>query len=432
MPKFARMETTATTEMIGKQFLDYYERLGYETIPGSSLIDNSVPMSFVMSAGMVQFEKLADKGRSGDHFCLIQNCFRYFDLEKIGSSKTHLSLFQMPGAFDFGKLNRSKTISQIWRLLTEVYGLDPDDLVVTYFVGDVIDGQKMPADIETKSAWLATGLPAKRIIGLPASSNFWIQTSQAVGENNSRKRGPNTEVFFDRGLEHACSKNCGPGCSCGRYIEFLNTLFISYMLDETKHQLADLEEPFTEVVVGLERVAQIIQGKASVFEIDSIQPLILQLRSFSKPLPIHNLDIEKFERILTDHIRALLFLTVDGAPPPGKGGRARLMRILIRELLTSQRLLGISDVGFMQSMMVSTINLYPQLASGKKRLLEFIGTESERFRRTVYSGMRKLEKVLNEKKRELNADEMETFEKKLGLPIPLLQYQLWQKNVKRQ
>jgi len=412
---------------VGNRFIEYYQSLGYHRIPGSSLLDDSVPMSFVMSAGMVQFERLSETVRDGDHFVLIQNSFRYFDLEQVGNTDTHLSLFRMPGAFDFGPVDHKRTISQIWDLLTRVFGFNPGALYVTYFSGDMIDGQLFPADEETASAWHDMGVPRERIVGLPAKYNFWRQTRDAVGHRNSRKRGPNTEVFFDRGEEHACGAQCFPGCGCGRFIEFLNTLFITHGMDEISGLLVPLAEPFTEVVIGLERVTAILQSKRSVFEIDTIYPLIQQVRCFSKPLPValKGLEPTRLERTLVDHLRALLFLTADGAPPPGKGGRARLMRILIREFLTSQRLLGITDRGFVRSMILIALEYYPQLASAEQRLLEYMSVERERFERTVQLGMMDLDNRVE--RRHLSMQEILSMEKEQGLPSPLIRYQLWQK-----
>lgn len=431
MFEFNSPSKITSAEEVGKCFLDFYGRLGYETIPGSSLLDESVPMSFVMSAGMVQFERMSGKRRGGDHFALIQNCFRYFDLDQIGNSDTHLSLFQMPGAFDFGPVDRERTVRQIWDLLINVYGFDPASLTVTYFSGGEVDDEFVPSDEEAASAWQKVGVPRERIIGLGADSNFWRQTSLTVGRVNSRKRGPNTEVFYDRGEEYGCGINCGPGCRCGRFVEFLNTLFITHQFDEKLHRIVPIAEPFIEVVIGRERVASILQVKESVFDIDNIAPLMQQLRCFSKPLPveIEGLAPTKFERIIVDHLRALLFLTADGAPPPGKGGRPRLMRKLIRELLTSQRLLGISDPGFMRSMLLTAIETYPQLASAQRRLLRYMSDEHERFERTVQVGLYDLEAILHQSGQRISANDISTLENKHGLPLSLLRYRLWQKNI---
>lgn len=437
MAKKHSQEKPASVTEIGQEFLEYYANQGYEIIPGSSLLNDSVPMSFVMSAGMVQFENMAGKKRNGDHFALIQNCFRYFDLEKIGVSNTHLSLFQMSGAFDFGPIDQQRTISQIWDLLINVYGFDANSLAITYFGGDTIDGQILPADNETASAWRSVGIPDERIFGLPAKNNFWSQTAHVVGHMNSRKRGPNTEVFWDNGVEFACTPDCIPGCNCGRYIEFLNTLFITYTIgEENEHirQLIPLKEPFTEIVIGLERAAMILQEKKSVFEIDSMNTLVQQLYCFSKPLPveIEGLSTQKFERLMVDHIRALLFLTADGAPPPGKGGRSRLMRILMRELLTSQRLLGISDPGFMRSMILTALEIYPKISKAKNVLMEFLTRETQIFDRTVQVGMYDLDAILKQNGQQMSGADVLALEKKHGLPLPWLRYQLWQRRIEFQ
>lgn len=423
MPEKILPTNLITAKEVGRLFLNHYIRRGYQEMPGSSLLDDSVPMSFVMSAGMVQFERLSETSRSGDHYVLIQNCFRYFDLAQIGSSHIHLSLFQMPGAFDFGPVDRKKTIVQIWDLLLNVYRFDPASLYVTYFSGDTINGQELPADSETALAWRLAGIPHDHIIGLSSKCNYWMQTKNAVGKRNSRKRGPNTEVFFDRGVEYACGSQCFPGCACGRFIEFLNTLFITHGVDENKDWLAPLDEPFTEVVIGLERVAAILQGVGSVFEVDSIYPLIQQVRCFSKPRPVELQGFEslKLERTLVDHLRALLFLTADGAPPPGRGGRARLMRILTRELLASQRLLGISDSGFMRSMILEAQKYQPDISPAQTSLLEYVALESRRFERTVREGFKKLK--ANSIKKDQLLDEKEVTEHGL---LPLVKYRRWQ------
>ncbi len=127
---------------ISRSFLNYFESHGYKTIPGSSLLDPSVPMSFVMSAGLVQVERSAARqgGRMHDRYVLLQNCFRYFDLDTIGDSAYHLTLFHMAGAFSFGDVNRINCISNIWDLLARVFGLSPESLWVTYFRGGEVGG----------------------------------------------------------------------------------------------------------------------------------------------------------------------------------------------------------------------------------------------------------------------------------------------------
>jgi alanyl-tRNA synthetase len=381
-----------SSAQVGQTFLEYYKADGFEVIPGSSLLDPSVPMSFVMSAGLVQVETSAmlQEDGSGDRYALLQNCFRHFDLDRVGQSDMHLSLFQMPGAFTFGPASRRNRIAQTWILLTEVYGFWADALWVTYFAGDEVAGHTFEPDRETYQAWCDLGLPAERIVGLDAEHNFWKQGASIVGKEHVPKCGSNTEVFFDRGVHLSCGPACRPGCNCGRFVEFMNTLFITWHIDDETGIVRPLEEPFTETVMGTERVAMLLQGVSSVFEIDSIRPLIKCVRSFAKVPAWPVADRAQHERVLVDHVRALLFLVADGAPPPGKGGRSYLMRRLARGVLTCQMILRISDPTFTQSLVEAALYLYtgqhPQLPSARDKLLEYVAEESARFECTLKRG----------------------------------------------
>ncbi len=420
---------------VGEHFIEYYQSQGYKAIPGSSLLDPSVPMTFVMSAGLVQVETSASLhgGRTGNRYALIQNCFRYFDLANIGASATHLSLFQMPGAFTFGPLSKRDSIAQIWRLLTRVYGFPADSLWVSCFAGGQVAGYSFEPDRESYHAWRDMGVPDGRIVALGSEHNFWKQGAGIVGKEHSPKCGPNTEVFFDRGSHLSCGSTCGPGCRCGRFVEFLNTLFITLHLDEHADVVKPLEEPFTETVVGAERVAMLLQDAPSVFEIDTIRPLIERVRACARAHELAPADQMRHERVIADHIRAILFLTADSAPPPGRGGRARLMRKLVREMLTSQKLLGISDAEFIPSLTQIALSLYadqqPQLLSAQARVSEYIGSEQNRFERTLEDGRRYLDRILDRRShREVSPQDVLEMEKRHGIPLPLLEAMLVQQN----
>jgi alanyl-tRNA synthetase len=421
------------TKIVGELFLDFYHTLGYEIISSSSLLDDSVPMSFVMSAGMVQFEKLSREPGRGKHYALIQNCFRHFDLDKIGSSNYHLSLFQMPGAFDFGPMDRLTKVGQIWDLLTGIYGFDPEQLWVTYFCGDRVAGQNLPADDAAAAAWKTMGIAPERIVGQPYPENFWRQSARLVGKINSRRCGPTTEVFLDRGEHLGCHAACRPGCKCGRFVEFQNTLFITWQVQEAASKLALLDEPFTETVIGLERVAALLQGKNSVYEIDNLQPLIQQVHCFAKPGLLTDLEQVQYTQLLVDHLRALSFLTADGAPPPGHGGRRRLMRILVRELLTCQRLLGISDSGFLRSMFMAAMPIYPSIAAFSDLVAEYIGNERQRYFHTIQVGLNDFEQLIEQKGvQNISEVDIQAFEKERGLKRSLLSYFIRQKTIVQQ
>lgn len=420
----------------GRAFLKHYEGEGFQPIPGSSLLDPSVPMSFVMSAGLVQVETAARQyeGRLGNRYVLLQNCFRHFDLDRIGSSDLHLSLFQMAGAFLFGPVDKGAAIARAWRLLTDVYGLPTDRLWVTYFAGDDVAGTRFEADDEARTAWLGLGLPAERIVGLGRRDNFWKQGASIVGQAHVHKCGPNTEAFFDRGQHLACGPACRPGCACGRFVEFLNMLFITWHIEDEHGIVRPIETPFTETVMGIERMAMLLQGAPAVFDVDSLQPLIEQVRRFAQPSAAGAAESVRHERVLVDHLRALLFLTADGAPPPGRGGRAYLMRQLTRGMLSAQRLLGIRDCGFYESLLRTTLDLYagdqPQFSSAQGMLRTYITEEAARFEPTLVRGQRYLDRLLGRRGEDwISGDEMVRLEKEQGIPAPLLEAMLRERQV---
>ena len=415
----------------GQAFLKHYAGEGFQPIPGSSLLDRSVPMSFVMSAGLVQVETSARQyvGRLGDRYVLLQNCFRHFDLDRIGRSDLHLSLFRMAGAFHFGPVAEDATIARAWRLLTEVFGLPIERLWVTCFAGGQVAGHHFEADQATRAAWLAAGVPEERIVALGAEHNFWKQGASIVGQAHVHKCGPNTEAFFDRGKHLACGPACQPGCACGRFVEFLNMLFITWHIEDEHGVARPIETPFTETVMGIERMAMLLQGAATVFDVDSLRPLIEQVRRRALPSASGAAERVRHERILVDHLRALLYLTADGAPSPGRGGRAYLMRQLTRGMLSAQKLLGIRDPGFYEALLRTALDLYagdqPQLSAAQGTLRTYIAEETARFEPTLARGQRTLDRLLARRGEGwISGDEMVRLEKQHGVPAPLLEAML--------
>jgi alanyl-tRNA synthetase len=419
-----RRETYWNTVEISKGFLDYYQSCAYDVIPGSSLLDPSVPMSFVMSAGLVQVERSAARfgGRHKKRYVLLQNCFRYFDLATVGTSDYHLTLFQMAGAFSFGEIKRKVCFTKVWKLLTQVYGLKPDNLWVTYFHGGEVAGYQFEADDETHRAWLSIGVPENRIVGLGPDENFWKQSSGVIGEAEAPKCGPNTEVFFDRGEILKCSPCCQPGCYCGRFVEIQNLLLISWHLDDEIGILRPLEEPFVEVVMGVERMAMLLQGRENVFDTDILLPLV----NFVQANSPNTVDMKKIAnaRILVDHLRALIFLIADGAPAPGRGGRARLMRQLARGAFTAERLLNISDKDFLAKllshMMLAFQDQKSNLTNFQDQLLSTMEEERKVFEKTLKIGERKLDRIIHKAPKKISGEDMIFLEKEQGFPHDLL------------
>lgn len=410
---------------IRRRFVEYYEDLGFHLLPRAPMLHSSIPMSFVMSAGLVQVEtSLAHaEDRDGDRFVLVQECFRHFDLDRIGTTDLHLSLFEMPGAFVFGPNGKAATIQRMWTLATSVLGIDKSRLWVSYFKGGKVLNECLPCDEATRQAWIDVGAPEDRIVGLGAQDNYWMQGGGINDQETPRKAGPNTELFYDRGAELACGPDCRPGCRCGRFIEFSNSLFIcrEQDLSNGEKSLQPMAEPFAETVIGTERVAMILQGAPSVFDITEYQPVIETIDDFIHATNLPDTLITESKRVIADHMKALYVLVADGAPPPGKNGRERIVKLLIRGIVTRQILLDIRSREFLPAIIdriSQTIHESVQISPKNRRLMiAYFSSESERFLKTVERGHCQLERFLEENKgRTLSGSQILFLEKRKGLP----------------
>jgi len=409
---------------ISQRFTEYYETQGFHLLPRAPMLDASIPMSFVMSAGLVQIEtSLAGiPNRPGNQFVLVQNCFRHFDIGTVGKDSTHLSFFEMPGAFTFGPNNKAETIQHMWFLATSVLGINQNRIWVTYFKGGKILQNSLPEDALTRQTWLELGLPEERVIGLEAN-NFWIQGRGIENLSTPRKCGPNTELFFDLGIEKSCGPDCKPGCGCERFVEFSNSLFIGYVMDEHNRELHPISEPFTETVIGTERVAMILQGAPTVFDIDRYRPIIDTIRRFSQKADLPVDIILSSERVIADYTKALYCLTADGAPPPGKNGRERIIKQLIRGVLTHMHILGICAPDFFPALLsciAANVSVDPDETTNE-RVMQYFRLESQRFSQTIQRGKQVLDQLLTENPdKTLSGMQIADLEKHHGFPHSLV------------
>jgi len=412
------------TYEISRYFCDFYRSKGYIFLPKASLLHPSVPMSFVMSAGLVQVETAlnANTDLVSNKFSLIQKCFRYFDIQNVGNGISHLSLFEMPGAFSFTTNGKNSAIHNMWEVLTSVLCVNKSNLWVTFFAGGSVSGRDVKADEKTAEAWYKIGLPQERIIGLGPSHNFWKQGKGFKGDERFRKCGSNTEIFFDQGEELKCGSNCKPGCRCGRFLEIANSLFIGKQIDDLRNRLYNLHNPFTETVVGSERIAMILQRKTSVFDIDVLFPIIEFIREKQQP-SVQRTNKRRSENIVADHLRALVYLVADGAPPAGKNGRQRLVKILIRETLTHAFLIGFGIVNHLDELIDVVIgfsDISNKSKNTKSRTVSYFMSEEGRFSVVQKRGRRKLQDYIRMNKgRTLSGTQIVDLEKKFGFPSEL-------------
>lgn len=414
---------------IGQRFVEYYKNGEYQVIPRGSLLDPSVPMTFVGSAGLAQIETFSQYNTAygGKHYVLLQPCFRHFDIDQVGCSPIHLSLFEMGGAFAFGDTDRETTLSLIWNFFEDELGIDTNHLWVTYFAGDTLGRQELAEDTKTRQAWSRLGVPDTRQVGVGLDGGFWRQGGGLDGESRLRKCGFTSEIYYDRGVEWQCGPACGPNCRCGRFIEVANVLFIHTHYDRQVGTFVPLKTPFDETVIGIERVGLILENKASMFQLNDFEFLIELLRNTDKEQQadlsdevVHSLGI------IADHVRALLFLVADGAPPPGKGGRARIIRSLIRGVFTHQRVACRPDLSFVAILVDRLIDLlgptYPHLGAGRDQLIGYFVMEQTRFNHTLVTAHRKLDRMVSANSYNcLTGQQILHLVKNEGLPLALLE-----------
>ncbi len=417
---------------IRQQFVGFFDQQGFQLLPPAPMLHPSIPMSFVMSAGLVQVETVMSELslEQGERFTLVQNCFRHFDLETVGTTPVHLSLFEMAAAFMFGTSARELALSNMWRFTTEVLGIDEQRLWVSYFKGGEVAGQLLPEDRQTYEAWLDLGVAADRLVGLGIDDNFWIQSGSLKGQDAQlRKCGANTELFYDRGSQHSCGVECSVSCRCGRFVEFSNTLFIAFQINAEFEEIEAMAVPFVETVVGIERLAMVLQGVDSVFEIKRYRLLMDAMLPFVSSNLVTSLQYSHLT-VIVDHLRALCVLIRDGAPFAGQGGRKRLIRKLIRGIATRQFILGIDADDFLPTMInvISDVFLLAISKKVKQKIQQCFNEDFKRFSKTVDRGRRQLDRYL-EVEGKLTGKEMVFLEKKLGLPYLLIDWNLNNKNI---
>lgn len=381
------MEKELTANALRQKFIDFFVSKGHSQISGASLIPENDPTVLFTTAGMHPLVPyiLGAEHPSGNKLCDFQKCIRTGDIDVVGDPH-HLTLFEMLGNWSLGSYFKEEAIDYSYEFLTKVIGIDPNLLSVTVFEGD----DEVPCDTVAIEAWKRHGLPEDRIYLLPRSDNWW----GPAGETGPC--GPDSEMFIDTGRPK-CGPDCKPGCSCGKYFEIWNDVFMGYKKIENGSYV-EMDRKCVDTGMGIERTIAILQGKKNVYETEVFTPIIAGIESLCS-VKYGDSDItDKSIRILADHIRTSVFILGDEkGMGPSNVGAGYILRRLIRRAIRHGRKLGIEGT-FLTKLSSIVIDLYVEAYPELLQHISFINNElvaeEEKFSKTLEKGEREFEKMV--------------------------------------
>ena len=359
---------------VRRTFLEYFREQGHTIVRSSSLVPGNDPTLLFTNAGMVQFKDvfLGKETRDYVRATTSQRCVRaggkHNDLENVGYTGRHHTFFEMLGNFSFGDYFKREAIGYAWEFVTRRLKLDPARLWVTVFRDDDEAAQIWTREI---------GVDPERVTRMGEKSNFW-----AMGDTGPC--GPCSEIFWDHGAEVAGGPPGSPDEEGDRFVEIWNLVFMQYdrAADGT---LTPLPKPSVDTGAGLERVAAIMQGVQSNYEIDLFRDLISAAASVTGSVEVDSPSL----RVIADHIRACSFLIVDGVMPSNEG-RGYVLRRIIRRAVRHGYKLGQSQPFFYQlvpALVVAMGEAFPELAREAAQVARILKLEEERFAETLCAGM---------------------------------------------
>ncbi|HHT80653.1 MAG TPA: alanine--tRNA ligase [Spirochaetales bacterium] len=381
------MKNQLTANQLRQKYIDFFVSKDHTQISGASLIPENDPTVLFTTAGMhplVPYILGADHP-SGKRLTNYQKCIRTGDIEVVGDPH-HLTFFEMLGNWSLGDYYKEEAIDFSYEFLTKVLGIDHELLSVTVFAGD----EDVPRDEVAADAWRKHGIPSERIYFLPREDNWW----GPAGETGPC--GPDSEMFMDTGRP-ACGPDCRPGCSCGKYFEIWNDVFMGYKKN-ADGSYSELERKCIDTGMGIERTVAVLQGKKSVYETEVFTPIIAGIEKLCGKEYGHDEDVDISIRILADHVRTSVFILGDPkGMAPSNMGQGYILRRLIRRAVRHARKLGIEGT-FLGELAVIVLGLYnepyPELEENKNFILKELAAEETKFSETLQKGEREFEKML--------------------------------------
>ena len=366
---------------IRNKYLNFFKKHGHAIIPSASLIPENDPSVLFTTAGMQPLVPylLGEKHPEGTRLTDYQKCVRTNDIDEVGDNR-HLTYFEMLGNWSLGDYFKEESITMSYEFLTKELGIPSEKISVTCFAGD----EDCERDMKVYECWKKAGIPDERIYFFGKEDNWWI-----AGEEGPC--GPDTEMYYDTG-KPKCSPECNPACGCGKYIEIWNNVFMEFYKDKNGYR--KLEQKNVDTGLGLERMAMILQGKETPFEIEVFEPVMKGLEKLQK------VDSIESRRIVAEHLRSSIMIINDGGRPSNVD-RGYILRRLLRRMTRHMNKLEINldELSNIIDISIDSLKeLYPELEKNRATIKEIIVAEKDKFMKTLQKGEKEFEKVANRTK----------------------------------
>lgn len=377
-----------TSAQLRQMYLDFFKSKGHAIIPSASLIPENDPTVLFTTAGMHPLVPylLGAKHPEGTRLADVQKCVRTGDIDEVGDA-SHCTFFEMLGNWSLGDYFKKEAIEYSFEFLTsdKWLGIDKDSLYFTCFAGD----EDAPKDTESAEIWKSLGVSESHIFFLDKKHNWWGPAGM------TGPCGPDTEMFIDMGTP-PCGPNCDPSCSCGKYLEIWNDVFMQYN-KTAEGKFEPLEQKNVDTGMGLDRTITILQGKSSVYDTDVFAGVIAKIAELSGKNYSDDPDTTKSFRIIADHVRCATFMLGDEKGiTPSNVDQGYVLRRLIRRAVRFALRLGIAEMSLQKIAKVvidQYKDVYPEIGRGEARIIKELNLEEERFQRTIKQGLKEFAKL---------------------------------------
>lgn len=405
---------------IRKKYLDFFQEKGHLKMNSFSLVPQNDKSLLLINSGMAPLKPFftGQQIPPNKRVTTYQKCIRTGDIENVGKTARHGTFFEMLGNFSFGDYFKEEAIPWAWEFFIKVLQLPEDRLYVSVYQDDD----------EAFEIWnKKVGIPEKKIVRLGKEDNFW--------EHGTGPCGPCSEIYFDKGEQYGCDNpNCYVGCDCDRYMEIWNLVFTQFNREEDG-TYSNLANPNIDTGMGLERIATVMQGVNSIFDVDTIKAIRDKVCELSNTKYGEDKKKDISIRVITDHIRSVTFMTADGVLPSNEG-RGYVLRRLLRRAARHGKILGINDLFLtdLSKIVIETSkDAYPELEEKKHYINKILTVEEERFYATIDTGMELLKQKISQLKssntKKLKGEDAFKLYDTYGFPFDLMKEILEEENM---